>query len=231
MATMSHGAGFSALLFPFRDNWRQARLIQMGNLWAACAIALANNVDNLGARIAYSIRGIEIRISVNVWIALITFVISFGAALSGSAAAALIGVEVAQVTAMVLLVALGLWMIVDRWISTRQNEHSADCAGDEADCSPFPTNTRLPQAKQMGLKEATILGVALSINNIGGGMSAGIMGINPYLVGALSALVSFLALWAGNYFAAFFVQRRIADKAGTLGGILLIALGIKQVIG
>jgi len=46
----------------------------------AFLLALANNVDNLGARIAYSMQGTRVSVFVNLWISIITFVISFVAA-------------------------------------------------------------------------------------------------------------------------------------------------------
>ena len=198
------------------------------HFWDAIAIALANNVDNLGARIAYSIRGIKISIMINLWIAVITFVISSAAALSGLAAAEFLGTTVAPVTAMVLLVALGIWMLVEPW---RDRRHSLYSASSAVESSHHPEKPRSDLREQVGLKEGTILGIALSINNVGGGISAGILGINPYLVGVLSAVISFLALWGGNYLAVFFARWRMADNAGVLGGILLIGLGVKQVVG
>jgi putative sporulation protein YtaF len=196
------------------------------HFWDVTTIALANNVDNLGARIAYSIRGIKIGVAINLWIAVITFLISSAAALSGSAAAEVLGTTVAPVTAMVLLVTLGIWMLVQPGRQRRQGNYSASRPADRPLEKP---QSRLRE--QVGLKEGTILGIALSINNIGGGISAGILGINPYLVGALSALVSFLALWGGNYFAILFARWRMADNAGMVGGLLLIGLGVKQVVG
>jgi putative sporulation protein YtaF len=197
-------------------------------LWDVFAIAIANNVDNLGARIAYSIRGIKISVPINLWITVITFVISAGAALLGSVTAEFLGTAIAPVTAMVVLVALGLWMLTEPWRERRRNEHPAAAAAAR---HRYRENSNANSPKEVGLKEGTLLGIALSINNIGGGMSAGMLGIDPYLVGALSAVLSFLALWAGNYFALFFVSWRIADSAGTIGGLLLIGLGIKQVVG
>lgn len=61
-------------------------------------------------------------------------------------------------------------------------------------------------------------------------MSAGVLGISPLLVGALSALISFVTLFAGNYLASYFVRRRIADKAAVVGGVALILIGIRQII-
>lgn len=47
-------------------------------------IAFTNNLDNFGARIAYSLRGIHIGTAMSLWISAITFVISDMAASSGT---------------------------------------------------------------------------------------------------------------------------------------------------
>jgi putative sporulation protein YtaF len=93
-----------------------------------------------------------------------------------------------------------------------------------------PENADLDDSKHIDFKEATVLGVALSINNVGGGLSAGMIGLNSFLVGFLSAVLSFVALWAGNYVAEFFIRRNISNKAAVVGGILLIAIGIEQLL-
>jgi len=189
----------------------------------AFLIALANNVDNLGARIAYSIDGVKISTLVNLWIAVITFIISTASASSGAFVAGSLGTKAASVTAMVLLVALGFWLILRGWKKPKHPHHSWNTNL----WAIFDTDL----SKHIDFKEGTILGIALSINNIGGGLSAGMIGINAYFVGLLSAILSFVALWAGNHLADFFIRRHIADKAAVISGFLLIAIGIKQVIG
>ncbi len=64
----------------------------------------------------------------------------------------------------------------------------------------------MDDSKYIAFKEATLLAIALSINNIGGGMSAGMIGLNSFRVGFLSALLSFIALWAGNYISEIFIN-------------------------
>ncbi len=81
-------------------------------LLSAIIIALANNVDNLGARIAYSIQGTRVDILINLWISAITFLISAFAAFSGLAIVNSLGKSVAAALAMSMLVGLGLWMII-----------------------------------------------------------------------------------------------------------------------
>jgi len=71
-------------------------------------IALTNNFDNIGVRIACSIRGIRISTLINLWISVITFVISFFAAFSGTLISGLISRELSSLIAMLLLSAIGL---------------------------------------------------------------------------------------------------------------------------
>jgi putative sporulation protein YtaF len=196
----------------------------------AFLIALTNNVDNIGARIAYSIRGIQITIPINLWISLITFVISFLAAYSGTKISGSLG-KMSSVIAAVILIAIGFKMIFDQYMGNKCGE------------SPFfkkwngicqllgkPVDADKDKLKHLDFKEATLLGIALSINNVGGGLSAGMIGLNSFLIGLLSAVLSFIALSVGNQAAEFFIKRNISSKAAIAGGILLIAIGIEQIL-
>ncbi len=88
----------------------------------------------------------------------------------------------------------------------------------------------MDNSKDIDFKEATVLGIALSLNNIGGGLGAGLIGLNSWPVGLLSAVISFLALWAGNYVTEFFMKRRLGNAATIMAGVVLIAIGIEQVL-
>jgi putative Mn2+ efflux pump MntP len=61
-------------------------------------------------------------------------------------------------------------------------------------------------------------------------VSAGIIGLNSFWVAFLSAVLSFIALSAGNYVADFFIKWNISNKATVAAGLLLIAIGIEQII-
>jgi putative sporulation protein YtaF len=202
---------------------------EVGLFAYALLIALTNNVDNLGARIAYSLQGTRVGALVNFWISVITFAISYAAAYAGTAAASRLG-SAASVVAMIFLIALGAWMI----LQARNPRLEEEAALEEGAASFWtvllqPQRADVDRSKHIDFKEGTVLGIALSINNIGGGISGGILGVNPFLVAFLSALLSYIALWAGNYIAELFVERNITEKAAIVGGVLLIAVGIKQV--
>lgn len=195
----------------------------------AFSIALTNNFDNIGARIAYSMNGIGISIFINLWITVITFVITFLAAIFGTMITGSLGKRFASVIAMVILVTIGSWMILEPYLKKkssgnpfRVNSHST------IGILWKPENADMDRSKHIDFKEATLLGIALSINNIGGGLSAGMIGLNAFLVGFLSAVLNFVVFWAGNYLAEFFTKRNITHKAAVVGGIVLIAIGIEQ---
>jgi hypothetical protein len=77
---------------------------QFHHLDSAIIIALSNNVDNLGARLAYSVQGTRINLLVNAWIALITFTISTLAAYRGEMIISALGNSFASFLSMAMLV-------------------------------------------------------------------------------------------------------------------------------
>jgi putative sporulation protein YtaF len=194
-------------------------------------IALTNNLDNIGVRIAYTIRGIKISTVINIWISVITFVISYFAAYSGTVMSEYLGKKWSSLLTMILLSGIGSYMIYRQYLKRMcQGEFGQDNKKGICHILLKPENADLDNSKHIDLKEATLLGIALSINNVGGGVSAGMIGLNPFWVGLLSAVLSFLILWAGNYMAEFFIKWNLSNKATIAAGILLIAIGIEQII-
>ena len=196
-------------------------------------IALANNLDNIGVRIAYSIRGIKITILKNLWISIITFFISSFAAYSGSVLSFLLNKRLSSIVSMILLIVIGSWIILGEYLKKHEKNKSDDAENDDKSILQIfkkPEIADMDNSKNIDYKEATLLGIALSINNIGGGLSAGMIGLNTFFVGLLSAIISFLALLAGNYVTEFFNKRNLGNKATILSGVALILIGIKQII-
>jgi putative sporulation protein YtaF len=205
----------------------------MHNFIYTFLIALSNNFDNVGARIAYSIRGIMISPLINLWISVITFIISFFAAYAGTLISGVISKQLSSLIAMLLLTAIGVWIILEPYLKKDNGRPDESVQGTKKSAVHVlldPKNADMDNSKHIDFKEATVLGIALSINNVGGGVSAGIIGLNAFWVGLLSAVLSYLALWGGNYIAVFFLKWNISKKASVVAGLLLIAIGIEQII-
>jgi putative sporulation protein YtaF len=192
-------------------------------------IALTNNLDNIGVRIAYTIRGIKISMIINTWISVITFAISYFAAYSGTVISGYIGKRLSSILTLILLSGIGSYMIYSQYLKRMcQGEFGQNHKKGVCHILLKPENADMDNSKHIDFKEATLLGIALSINNVGGGVSAGMIGLNPFWVGCLSAALNFLILWAGNFMAEFFVKWNLSSKATITAGILLIAIGIEQ---
>lgn len=205
----------------------------MHNFLFTFFIAFTNNLDNIGVRIAYSIRGITITPLINGWISVITFIISFFSAYSGAILSEFLSRQLCSIIAMLLLSTIGLWMIFEPYIRKNDLLHKEPAQGDKNSILHIllnPVKADMDNSKHIDFREATLLGVGLSINNIGGAISAGMIGLDSFWVGFLSAVLSFIALWAGNYIAVLFLKWKITHKATVAAGILLIAIGIEQVI-
>lgn len=195
-------------------------------------IALANNIDNISVRIAYSVRGIKITAVKNLWISLITFIISSIAAMSGNIISGVLSKHISSILSMILFISIGLWIAIEPYFkkSTDNSYDINDKAKNIYDILKKPEEADVDDSKDIDFKEATFLGVALSINNIGGGLSAGMIGLNSFFIGFLSALISFIALWIGNYVTDFLNRWNFKRKATIIAGLILILIGIKQVI-
>ncbi len=193
-------------------------------------IALTNNFDNIGARIAYSMSGIRLNIFINLWITVITFVISFLATVSGTMITGSLGRQFAAVIAMVLLVAIGASMTLEPYWKKKCRNNPSGNKSHIFGILWRPEHADLDNSKHIDFKEATLLGVALSMNNIGGGLSAGMIGLNAFLLASLAAVLNFVVLWAGNYLAEFFIKQNLTDRAAVVGGIVLIGIGIEQLL-
>lgn len=205
----------------------KSRVLRLHGVLYSVLIALVNNVDNISVRIAYSIKGIKLGLLSNLWISVITFLISTAAAAMGSLFLNAAGQEICKIISMAILCVIGLWFIAEPFVKRKPAKRN-NAEGSVLCALSDPEKSDLDDSKNIDFKEATLLGVSLSINNVGGCLSAGIMGLGPVLIGLLSAAVSFAALWAGNFLTDIFVRLSLKRKASVTAGAILILIGIKQ---
>jgi putative sporulation protein YtaF len=198
----------------------------MHGLLFTLLIALTNSIDSLGAWIAFSVKGIRISSLHNLWISLLIFAVSALSALLGGLLPGAVGAGACAWIGMGLFTAMGAWFIAEPLIRRRRKRRDGGIAG----ILENPEEADLDRSKVIDFKEATLLGAALSINNAGGCFSAGAIGLNPWLIGALSAAISFGALWVGRRVSALFVKYSLGDAASVVSGAILVLIGIFQVL-
>lgn len=76
------------------------------------------------------------------------------------------------------------------------------------------------------VRESLVLGVALSVNNIGTGVGAGVAGLSPAITTAMAGALSLLAIGPGSRLACRLGARRLGRSSSVVGGMLLIAVAI-----
>ena len=178
---------------------------------------ISASLDALLIGISYGIRSIRIRIWQNLIISGITLA---GTCLSvgfGGWLAPRLPHMVSRYAGSMVLMLLGIWYVV-KWMvkmlaHTREVTQAAAAAGP-APCLSFP--------------EVLGLGVSLSLNNIGIGLSASIAGLALFPAAIATLACSLLFLFAGNRLGRSRLLQFFGAAADPVSGILLILLALLQ---
>ena len=85
------------------------------------------------------------------------------------------------------------------------------------------------QDSNFGVRHMFIMAVATSIDALAVGITMAFLGINIWLAAAIIGIITFLLSASGIYLGRT-VGGKLGDKAGILGGIVLIAIGIKILV-
>jgi len=195
-------------------------------LFSALLIALTNNLDTLGVRLAYAAQGIRVSAGINLWMTWIGFAVSALAARAGAVLPAVLPAQGARLLSTALLVLTGLWLMLEPHLPKKKKERRRSPRLLEVLADPLTADR--DRSQHIDFKEATVLGAALSLNNAGGGVTAGVLGIHWLLMGLLTACISWLIFWAGNQWTDYLAQTPWRTRAPWAAGLLLILLGMKQ---
>jgi putative sporulation protein YtaF len=189
-------------------------------------LSLANNLDNTGVGIAYGFARIRITVLVNLWISVITFVLTGSAVLLGSGIGNFVPPMVAKVLGATVLCGIGVYVATS---SMRKPRETGDSGGNVLQrVLEDPKRADQDRSSHIDYREGTLLGFALSINNIGGGIGGGLVHLSAIWTAVLSAIFSFVVLWAGGLIGCRVSSGRLAAYATVLAGVLLVAVGIHQ---
>ena len=197
--------------------------------------ALSSSFDNLGVGITYGIRKIRINLIANIVIAFICFILSYFGIVFGRLISDIIPGRIPLVISAVFLLAIGLRFI---WISLpfKQNvkEEFTEMKGLKS-ILQNPECVDFNKSKDIQILEAIVLGIALSVNALTNGLSAGLLEYSPFAISLASAIGSYIALWFGIKIGQSFADIQIGPfKLGEFGtlisGVLLVIIAIKIII-
>lgn len=156
----------------------------------------------------------------------------FGESLSG-----FISVEGAHALGGGLLVALGLWQLLQAWLEyVRRAGASRSAALLKLRVRPLgvvvqvladPGQIDHDSSGVIDVTEALLLGVALGLDTLAAGFAAAMLGFELPLVGAVSGGL-LLLVWAGLKYGSRFGPAALGGRGVFLPGALLVIMGILQ---
>lgn len=186
----------------------------------AILIAAVSNLDNLGVAVAIGIRGTRISAIPNLIIAAATMAGTAAAMSSGSALSKLVPSSTAASLGSVIIIAVGAGTILASLGPVRAPER-------------LPMLGHAPRLRSRGIshREALLLGVALSLNNIASGIGAGVAGIPTLATTLLAGAFSLLCVGGGSLAGRVLGRPLPERRAPLVSGLALLAVGIVMLSG
>lgn len=195
-------------------------------LFSAFLLSLSSCLDNIVVGVAYGMKKTKIRFFNNLIIAIIT---SFGTLVSmlfGRLIATIIPVDIAQGLGAAMIILIGIYFLLD-YLIKRNRESSEinelDIIREANDCNKC---RRQGCEKIIGVRETVMLAFALTINNLGIGISASLAGVNIIATVVLTFILSLLTIIIGVAMGYNVIGRLFGRYATLVSGILMIILGI-----
>jgi putative sporulation protein YtaF len=201
----------------------------MPHLFSTIILAIFNNIDNLAVGIAYGVKKIKIGIFSNLIIAVVSGVGTYFSMSLGGIISQLLPANLANLIGSLALIFIGVWGIWDVWnteIKPRKKLHK-----NELDYTLFiaqPERADWDKSNSIDVKESVGLALALTINNLAGGIGAGISGVNIIYTTLLTVILSLAAIALGQLLGRKLTKNLSSKWSGIISAFLIICLGVYE---
>lgn len=201
-------------------------------------LAISSNGDNVAVGVAYGLGRINVPLTSNLLIAVVTGVCTLVSMLIGQGIGSMMPPRLANSMGGVIIAAIGGWVIVQSLRSNRQRNARPVEGATHRQPGIFqqlvlvldnPVGADSNFSRQIELKESWFLAVALSLNNAVNGVAAGMVGMNPLLLTFAVMLFSMVMLSAGLAAGSQIGKRWLAGFSGVLSGLMLMLLGLYEI--
>jgi len=224
-------------------------------LWSMLALAMAVSLDGLSAGMMYGVRKIRIpALSVGI-VSLLSAFVLFGSMSVGGLFVEWLPERAGRWTGAVILIGIGAWAIAQMRMTSRREAESGTEPTPLAESPEVgaPAEKTLLQweIRRLGLiiqilrtpsmadvdrsgvisaSEAVLLGLALSLDSLGAGIGAALIGFPPVATSLLIGGSSGLCIAVGAKLGFLLAGRRWVGKLTWLPGCILIAMGLFKLL-
>ncbi|GMB07369.1 sporulation membrane protein YtaF [Thermolongibacillus altinsuensis] len=200
--------------------------------WSLFLLALAVSIDGFTVGFTYGMRKVSIPIRSLLVISSCSFITLLAAMGIGKIINHLFSPAFAKMIGGTLLIILGLWIIVQFFFKKEEKEEKLlinveiRSLGIVIHILRKPTIADFDRSGTITGIEAVFLGLALSLDAFGAGVSAALLNYSLLSTASLVALLSFCFLLSGLKAGKAFAKYAWLQKYSFLPGILLILIGI-----
>lgn len=183
-------------------------------------------LDNVVVGIAYGMKKIKIGFLQNLIIAIVSSTGTLLSMMFGQLLARFIPISICSALGATMIILIGIYFILDYIISNKKNYICNKCQ-DIIDCKICIDNElAVKTCNSISIKESIMLAFALTINNLGIGISASLTGINIPITVLLTFILSLLTIYCGTLIGNNIIGRILGRFASLASGTLMIILGI-----
>ncbi len=205
-------------------------------LFSAILLAISLSMDALGIGISYGLRQIQIATLPKIIISFISLLFTALAIGIGNIIAQVLPEYLAKLIGSAMLIVLGVSIIFQALRKKRTQREkkktpktwswSINIFGLTIKLIHEPCSQDKPKTSKVNIRESLYLGVALSIDSFGAGISSSVAGINSLLVPVLVGLCQFIFLSVGLLCGANLssIKKLNSNFFMILSGVILIAL-------
>ena len=207
---------------------------------ASILLAFSASLDSLIIGIAYGIKKIQIKFSINIIIALIVTLGTFLSMVLGAILSKFIPVYICNYTGAILLIIVGLLKTIDFYKEQRNSKKKEiNIPKENKDIieslhyDDILTNNKTDDtdgSDNIEVKEAISLALALSLNNFALGLGASMSGISIPLTTIFTFIFSILILILGLKIGNSFLSKIFGKYSDLLSAIIIIAMGLFQLL-
>lgn len=197
--------------------------------------ALSSNIDCFAVGMAYGIKNIHVTYRDTLIVSFITFIGTVLSMAFGKSLLYLIPLKIAGLLGGSLIICMGLYYFLSflwhhikdmRQKKLKKSDATIDMTLNIAEKKAIQ---KKKQQSILNQKELIVLGIALSINNMGLGVGASITGLNLLFTSFASFLCSFSLLYLGNKIGNGHMAHMIGKYAEPISGLIIILLGLLEI--
>lgn len=204
-------------------------------------LAVSVSMDALGMGISYGIRKIKVPFLSRLMICGISILITGAAVFLGGAVLSLLHPGAAKLIGAGMLALLGCFIILQAFAGEK-SEKKKKCGtlksifikplGVTIQIVRDPIFCDFDKSNRIDVFEAVYLGVALSIDSFGVGVSSAVSGLNSMVIPLAAGVCQLCMLYAGEFFGARLEKHRrgSAKLWNVISGVLLLVIAVLRLL-